>query len=248
MAKSKEQRRANRKKKQAARRSSWASSLPSTPSGIRRISYDIHPAYGQKWDHDFSDEQVEEINAFTDRFIASEERGALVGEAEEMVRRYPQVAQMKSHLFTAYGCAGRKEDCERVRREMLELHPDYFFAKINEFHRLMDEERHDEVLGRFGVFSLDDLLGGRTQVHPDEMLAYCLMSGRFALETNRMQSANASLKMMESIAPDNEMTRALRMRIQQEEMIGNLGALLRRDAFGMGPGKPGPSGRRNRLS
>lgn len=249
MAKRRGQPRGDRKERRAARGSARESSLAPTHSpGVRLISYEIHPDYGQKWNHDLSDEQVAEINAFTDRFIVSEEREALVEEAEEMVRRYPQVAQMKSHLFTAYACAGRKEDSERVRREMLELHPDYLFAKLNEFHRLMDEGRHDKVLDRFGAFALDDLLGGRTQVHPDEMLAYCLMSGRFALETNRMDSANASLKMMESIAPDSEMTEALRMRIKREQMSEILGALQRLVDFSKGRRNTGRRAKPDRLS
>lgn len=221
MAKSTERSRQDRQvKSNRLRRNQRNAPLPATaesPSEVRIIEYNIHPDFGAKWDWDLSSAEVAEINAFTGKFIASKDRGSLVTEAEEMVRRFPQVAQMKSHLFTAYICAGRKAESERVRQEMLQQHPEYLFAKLNELHRLMDESRYDEVLGRFGCFALVDLLGGRSDVHPNEMLAYSLMSGRFALGIHQLESAKASLEMMESIAPNHEMTKDLRKRIDRHE-------------------------------
>jgi hypothetical protein len=230
MAKSKVQRRKDRQEKHAHRNSlrrttPTANSAASTtadpniaiPAGGRLISYTISPDVCPNWNHGLSDEQADEVNAFTDKFLSSTDRAALVSEAEEMVRRYPQIAQMKMHLLTAYGFAGRVDDAARIRQQMLDLHPEYLFGKLTELHRLMDEGRHDEVPERFGNLSLDHLLGGRTEVHPDEMLSYCVMSGRLAIETDRMDSAEASLKMMESIAPDNEMTATLRIMIEQEQ-------------------------------
>lgn len=231
MAKSTERSRQDRQvKSNRLRRNKRNAPLPTTaegPSEVRIIEYNIHPDFGAEWDWDLTHEEVHEINAFTGKFIASKDRGSLVTEAEEMVHRFPQVAQIKSHLLTVYICAGRKADSDRVRQELLQQHPEYLFAKLSELHRLMDESRHDEVLGRFGCFALVDLLGGRSDVHPNEMLAYSLMSGRYALETHQMDSARSSLEIMESIAPDHEMTKDLRKRIDRHETYDLIHSLER---------------------
>lgn len=255
MAKSKAQRRKHRQDKQALRNSprktpavsATADSPTAIPAGTRLISYDISPDFGPDWNHGLSEEQADEINAFTDKFLSSADRASLVSEAEEMVRRYPQIAQMKMHLFTAYGLADRDDDCARIRQQMLDLHPEYLFGRLIELHRLMDEGRHDEVPERFGNLGLDQLLGGRTEVHPDEMLSYCLMSGRLALETDRMDAAKVSLKMMESIAPDHGMTAALRMRIEREQFKGLLGALEKLANYGKERGNSRRPANRKRL-
>jgi hypothetical protein len=240
MAKSKEQRRKDRKQKQAARQMRREPRFePELSHGVvvghqangnvfRLVSFDIHPDYGPECEFDLTEEQKEEIDAFTEEFLGSGEQGSLVERAEDFVRRYPQVPQLKTHLVGAYGMAGRKADVERVRQEMLEGHPDYLFSKLLELHHLMDENRHDEVRDRFGAFALDELLNGRTQVNPHEMLGHCLMAGRFAVETGELRSARASLKMMESIAPDCARTDALRQMIASAEFGNGLLGLMKR--------------------
>lgn len=234
MARTKEQRRKDRKQKQAVRQSARESRMAPPgmlPPGTRLLSLDIHPDYGHKWDHDLSDAEAQEIDDFTDEYIHAKDRGALLARSEALVLRYPQVVILKSHLYGCYLSVGRAEDAARMRREMLEQAPDYLFARLAELNSLMDEGRVDEVPERFGSLALDDLLGGRTKVHPTEFLSHSLMLGRYALLTNNPRSAELSLKMMENYDPDHELTVSLRSMLEKTEVLSLLKMVARLAEF-----------------
>jgi len=157
------------------------------------------------WWSALTEEQIDEIHAFDERYRRSP--GDHLEEAEEMVRRFPEVPKLHQHLSVALEAKGLKEQAYAKMLEIYQRFPDYLFGKTSYVNYLIARGRTDEADAVFqGSYLISDFVGGRTRFHPSEWVTYFVTLSRLLVATDRKAQAQPIVEMLMNEYPNHPLT------------------------------------------
>lgn len=175
--------------------------------------------------------------------LAQSKKREGVPRLKRMVKHFPGVPVLKNYLAVAYQTRGDAMRARRVRREMFEKHPDYFFAKVAEAQRLHEEGRAAEmptVLG--GSMTLREALGTEEDPHISEWKNFQLMAAFWHLDAGRSEHAEMILKAMRQTEGAEEFARILNLELMASRFKAMQGRMQRDEERRIeveGPPEPG---------
>jgi tetratricopeptide (TPR) repeat protein len=134
-------------------------------------------------------------------------------EAESLLRRAlelePGARDVLFNLSASLMLQGRQAEGEAIIRELYEKDPDYLFARTGMARLLVSEGKLDEATAL-----LTPLLRRRT-LHLSEMIALTIVQVELALARNLPEGARGWVALLDQVAADHPMVRALRERIER---------------------------------
>jgi len=152
-----------------------------------------------------------------------------VPELERLVERYPNEPKFWNFLTGAVEAAGDRERVVELLREAFQRFPNYLFA-VACYARYCLQERWvdeaDRVLA--GRYTPPAFYPDRRRFHITEVVALETVVAELAARQGHMESAYATLEMLEELAPDSPEVRQLEWVLMRETIRQGMKKLFRR--------------------
>jgi tetratricopeptide (TPR) repeat protein len=133
-----------------------------------------------------------------------------IPELMELKEKYPRVPQIYNFLAAAYSHAGEKEKAEQMIQENLRLNPNYLFARINQAQFLLANGEYDRIPEVFDhKYDLQMLYPKRRKFHITEVANFMGIMGLYFARTNQLDIAERYNAVLQEIAPDFPIAKAL---------------------------------------
>lgn len=129
------------------------------------------------------------------------------------IKKYPKVPQFKNYLSKEYLAAGNDKKANEITEQILKIHPDYLFGKLNKAHSLIQEEKAERVPEFLGKeMDLQALYPERDEFHIDEVLNFYSTTVIYFLETGDREQAVNRFDLLEDLDPSAPATQLARNR------------------------------------
>lgn len=124
---------------------------------------------------------------------------------EKAIAEYPDIPQFKNYLSVWYAKRGEMDKSFAYNRQIIALHPDYLFAKINmaqEYLQKEELEKVTEILGE--AIEIKQIYPERNEFHISEITAVLGIAIQYYLKKNDFKQALLRLNGLKEIAPDSD--------------------------------------------
>ncbi len=124
-----------------------------------------------------------------------------IRELQACIRKYPNIPAFKNYLSNAYNNKGEVVKARKVNHEIVRLHPEYLYGKVNlanEFISELQFERVPKVLGE--SFEIQNLYTERKTFHIEEVLSFNLTAIHYFIGVGNFEAAESRLKALGKIA------------------------------------------------
>ncbi|MCC5904898.1 MAG: hypothetical protein JJU13_01710 [Balneolaceae bacterium] len=168
--------------------------MPETPGKENPFDFKIiHSADFILEKYQISDEiavQIDEI--YPEAFKGKK---STIKRLHRLCKKYPRIPFFKNYLSIAYQAAGNEKKSAKINRELLQQHPDYLIAKLNEAMDLIDNNQLDKVSGILGEeMHIHKLYPNRDAFHIEEVSKYYATTIQYFLKANNVDEAELRLR------------------------------------------------------
>jgi tetratricopeptide (TPR) repeat protein len=128
--------------------------------------------------------------------------------------KYPRVPQIYNFLAVAYSYAGEKEKAEQITQTNIRKNPSYLFARINQAQFLLAKKEYEKIPEVFEhKYDLRMLYPKRRKFHISEVANFMGILGFYFLRTNQREMAEKYNEVLQEIASDFPIAKALHREI-----------------------------------
>ena len=149
----------------------------------------------------------------------------VVPELKQMIKRYPDAAFLMNFLSVALHRQGKTKEATKVERETFAAHPHYFFARLSEAQRLIEEDRLEDAkqcLG--GTLRLADFKTGEPVWHFSHWENFYATVASWYAAAGMTDEAQGLLEALRSEGAGQEQLKA----IEYQVMRGRLASFQKR--------------------
>jgi len=160
-------------------------------------------------------ERIQELYA-----LIQQNPQVVISELLELKEKYPNVPVLGNYLYVAYMLIGDEEKTDEIMLENYQKHPDYLFAKLNYGQYLLKEDKLEEFEKVFeNKFDLVSLYPKRKKYHIAEVISFWGVVGLYYSAINDWVKVAQICKLLESTAPQHEVTKILKTRLEQGKRL-----------------------------
>ncbi|MBN1313474.1 MAG: hypothetical protein JXB30_18855 [Anaerolineae bacterium] len=150
-----------------------------------------------------------------------------IPELIELRKKYPRIPQIYNYLAVAYSYAGEQEKVEQITQENIRKNPNYLFARINQAQLLLAQKEYDKIPAVFGhKYDLQMLYPKRKKFHISEVANFMGVVGLYFSRTNRRDVAEMYNDILQEIASDFPIAKALNRELNPGCVVRMLKRLL----------------------
>lgn len=146
----------------------------------------------------------------------------------QLIEQYPTVPQLKNYLSVAYNTMGNKTMSQQVNQQLLETHPDYLFAKLNQASVFIERGEYQRVPELLGPnLDLKQLYPHRQLFHLSEVTGYLKLTISYFAAMGNREMAEEKLALLKKIAPnhpDTQQAEPLLWKLRMEKFAARLEA------------------------
>ncbi len=140
-----------------------------------------------------------------------------IRELQAFIRKYPDIPAFKNYLSNAYNNKGEVVKARKVNHEIVRLHPEYLYGKVNLANEFITELQFERVPGVLGqLFELQDLYPERKTFHIGEVLSYNSTAILYFIRIGNLEAAKSRLHALEKVA--NKFDRNEEIELLREEL------------------------------
>lgn len=132
----------------------------------------------------------------------------IIERLNQLVIQYPRVPMLKNYLTVAYNVQGNHRKAFEVNNWLIDEHPDYLFAKLNQANVCIDEGDFDKVPGILGeAMDIKQLYPDREVFHLSEVTGFLKLTIRYFATIENLKMAENRLEILKEIAPEHHDTK-----------------------------------------
>ncbi|MDQ3111292.1 MAG: DUF1186 domain-containing protein [Bacteroidota bacterium] len=148
------------------------------------------------------DKQIRAILQNTFEKVQRKKNG-VIGELNDLIRKYPEIPHFKNQLFIAYAQQGNSKMASQLNELTIKEHPDYLFGKLNlagEYILRGEYEKVPEVLG--DAMEIKDLYPDRNKFHINEVASFYKTAINYFLGVENIEAAEGRLEILRNLPED----------------------------------------------
>lgn len=148
---------------------------------------------------------------------------SILDKLSRLIEQYPKVPMLKNFLSVAYEVKGNRKKSLEIHQWLLDEHPDYLFARLNQANICIEKGELDKVPGLLGEeLEIKQLYPERDVFHLSEVTSYLKNAIRYLTAIGNLEQAEKKLKMLQEIAPEHHDTEQaefylMRLRLQEAD-------------------------------
>ncbi len=134
----------------------------------------------------------------------------IIDRLQKLIKKYPEVPQLKNYLSVAYITKGEGQKGREVNNWIIKEHPDYLFGRLNqafEHYNNKDFEKIPEVIG--SLLDIQDLYPERDCFHISEITAFNKLAILYFSAVGNIEAAESRYEMLKELAPDHPDTESV---------------------------------------
>ncbi len=212
-------------------------SIKKKKPGIRKLPKDTETLYlfnfEITFDDDFNphgfeinDEIADAVNTYREH--CNENPAKAAKDLPAIIERFPQVPQLRNHLFVALRRLRRHEEAWAINDRALKDHPGYIYAVINKAVQFWEKDELDEVEKLFGgnPLTINLAFPKREKFHAAEVFAYYAFLIRFWTTKGNQVAAESHYEFLEELGPGHPQLPELKKLLEVSSLKDVFGKLM----------------------
>ncbi|MFO7844943.1 MAG: DUF1186 domain-containing protein [Balneolaceae bacterium] len=177
--------------------------MPDTP--FQENPFDFEITYDANFileKYRISDEAADQIDEIFPEIYKGKK--STIKRLHRLCKKFPQVPQFKNYLSIAYDRAGNDQKATEINRELLQQHPGYLFARINQAEDLIANNQLEEIPGLLGEdMHIHKLYPDRDIFHIGEVSKYYSTAIQYLLKTDKADEAKLRFEYISKVEPES---------------------------------------------
>jgi hypothetical protein len=187
--------------------------------GTYKIHFDAMPIEG-------SNPQIDDLLNTAYSYITQNKKG-IIERLKDWVEKYPHIPQFKNNLYLVYMRNGRFKEAVNLLQQTIELHPNYFFGKVNLAFQYLKDNEIAEAEAIMGIpTDIQNMYPERTEFHISEIISYQKYGFDYYLLTQNWNTAEIYLDNLKKFVrqrPELESeTKFMKQRLVQHTLVYGL--------------------------